>query len=110
MKRTLTTIMVLCSLHHELHRGVIVVQEQHAVETGAFGLRLGLGNDRCARRARAPALGVVIVVGVVIVSQTRPPWQPGGRIHFGSFSDHGNFTGHDVAALGQSTQNRVDET
>ena len=33
-------------VHHELHRGVVVVQEQHAVEARPLGLRLGLGDDR----------------------------------------------------------------
>ena len=97
-------------MHDELHRRVVVVQQQHAVEARPLGLRLGLGDDRGARRARAPAFGIVVVIVVVIVSQTGPSRHAGGCIHFGSFSGHGNFTGHGVAALGHPTVSRVGGT
>ena len=63
-------------MHDELHRGVVVVEEQDPIEAGPLGLRLGLGDDRRARRARPPAFGVVVVIVVVIVSQTGPPGTP----------------------------------
>ena len=40
-------------MHHELHRGVVVVQEQNAVEVGPFRARLGFCDDR---RVRATAI------------------------------------------------------
>src|SRR5262245_66546896 len=48
-------------IYHELHRRVIVVQQQHAVEIGPLGLRLGLGDDRGARRARPSPFAVVVI-------------------------------------------------
>ena len=39
-------------MHHELHRRVVVVEQQHTVEARPLGLRLGLGDDRGAGRAR----------------------------------------------------------
>src|SRR5262245_35884673 len=36
-------------MHHEFHRGVVVVEQQDAVEARPLGLRLGLGDDRGSR-------------------------------------------------------------
>ena len=45
-------------MDHEFHRRVVIVQEQHPVETRPFALRLGLGDDCRARRA-APSVVVL---------------------------------------------------
>ena len=83
-------------MDHELHRRVIVVQQQHAVEIGPLGLRLGLGDDRGARRARPSPFAVVVIA---LTRGTRSIC--GACIHRGWSSAHGYFTGQDVAALGR---------
>ena len=49
---------------HELHRRVVVVEDQHAVEVRPLGLRLGLGDDRGPGRAGLATLALVV----------REPW------------------------------------
>src|SRR5665213_4579907 len=51
----------LQNVHDELHRRVIVVEDEHAVHARLLGLRLGLGNDRSARAALIGAALTVIV-------------------------------------------------
>src|SRR6266700_2901297 len=49
-------------MHHEFHRSVIVVENEHTIEARPLGLRLGLGDDRGSRPrgARFPALFVIV--------------------------------------------------
>src|SRR5580704_12071072 len=48
-------------MHHELHRGVVVIEQKHPVKTRPLGLRLGLADDRRPGRPRiAAALSVVV--------------------------------------------------
>ena len=49
------------NMDDELHRGVVVIKQQHTIHAGPLGLRLRLGNDR---RARSP--GVLVLLAVVI--------------------------------------------
>src|SRR5262249_51831214 len=78
-------------MHDELHRRVVVVEQQHAVEVGALGLRPGLGDDRRARRARS-ALAVVLVG-----EARRERHAPGVGMGFGWSSAHDDFA--DIEAL-----------
>lgn len=48
-------------VNDKLHRGVVVVQQQHTVEIGPLGLRLGLGEDR-GSRPLAVALACAVVL------------------------------------------------
>ncbi len=50
----------LQDMHHELHRGVVVVEDQHAVKIRPLGLRLGLGNDGGTRVAPVAAFFVIV--------------------------------------------------
>src|SRR4029077_11205471 len=45
---------------HELHRRVVVVEQQNPIEVRPLGLRLGLGDDRSAGSALAFALAIVV--------------------------------------------------
>src|SRR5215469_11621502 len=45
---------------HELHRRVVVVEQQHAIEVRPLGLRPCLGNDRGPGRAVAFTLAIVV--------------------------------------------------
>ena len=45
---------------HELHRSVVVVEQQHAIEVWPLGLRPCLGNDRGPGRAVAFTLAIVV--------------------------------------------------
>src|SRR5262252_9647949 len=45
---------------HELHRRVVVVEQQHAIEVWPLGLRPCLGNDRGPGRAVAFTLAIVV--------------------------------------------------
>ena len=48
-------------VHDELHRRVVVVEDEHTVHARPLGLRLGLGDDGGARPPRlAPPLAVVV--------------------------------------------------
>jgi len=47
-------------MNDELHRRVVVVQYQYAVEVGAFGFRLDFGDDRRAGTT-APAVTAVVL-------------------------------------------------
>jgi len=51
---------LLQDVNHELHRRVIVVQNQHAIEIWTLGLRLDLGDD--GSRRTAGASGAVFVI------------------------------------------------
>ena len=46
---------------HELHRRVVVIEDQNPVETRSLGLRFGFGDDRRAGTARFTALLSLIV-------------------------------------------------
>ena len=50
---------------YELHRRVVVIEDQHAVEARPLRLRLGLGDDR-----RAGAVVTATAAALVIVRQT----------------------------------------
>src|SRR4051794_12406662 len=70
-------------VHDELHRGVIVVENQHAIEAGLLGLRLGPGDDCVARRAiPGPAPTLVVrgtrthVARFARFSDTLTPYNP----------------------------------
>src|SRR5262249_44551036 len=86
-------------VHHELHRRVVVVEQQHAIERRPLGLRLGLGDDRGARRSGGAAL-VVVLVGQA--RRRRRAWKRFdgatllGRRSFGRsygiYRVHGDFT------------------
>ena len=45
---------------HELHRRVVVIEQQHAIEVWPLGLRPCLGNDRGPGRAVAFTLAIVV--------------------------------------------------
>jgi hypothetical protein len=81
---------LLQHVHHELHRGVVVIQNQHAIEARTFGLRPGLGDDRGPGRARIAAPLAVVVgqpQGPKGFSFCRARW-------FGSeVANHGYFGG-----------------
>ena len=48
-------------VHNELHRRVVVIENEHPVHVGPLGLRFGFGDDRSARAALIiPALPIVI--------------------------------------------------
>src|SRR5512138_3429388 len=50
----------LDDMHYELHRGVVVVQQQHTIEAGPFGLRLDArGNPGC-RTTLVAAAGTIV--------------------------------------------------
>src|ERR1700733_12721273 len=48
------------NMDHELHRRVIVIEQQDPIEVRPLGLRLGLGNNRSARSALAFPFAIVI--------------------------------------------------
>ena len=52
----------LDDVNDELHRRVVVVQNQHAVQVRTLGLRLDLGDDR-RRGTVGPSGTILIVVG-----------------------------------------------
>jgi len=48
-------------MHNELHRRVIIIENEYTIQVRPFGLRFGLGNDRCARPALLiPAFTIVV--------------------------------------------------
>ena len=47
-------------MDHELHRRVVVVEQQHTIQLRPLGLRLGLGDDRRSGTALAFALAIVV--------------------------------------------------
>ncbi len=47
-------------MHHEFHRGVVIVKQQHPVKVRPFGLRFRLCDDRGARALVLAALAVVV--------------------------------------------------
>ena len=51
---------LLQHVNDELHRRVVVVQDQDAIEVRALGLRLDLGDDRRRRTAASPHAVLVI--------------------------------------------------
>jgi len=51
---------LLQNMNNELHRSVVVVQDQHAVEVRALGLGLDLGND--GRACPPPPLAAAIIL------------------------------------------------
>ena len=51
-------------MNDELHRRVVVCQDQHPVEVWSFGLRLDLGDDRRRRAARPSGLLVIAHPGI----------------------------------------------
>ena len=48
-------------VHDELHRSVVVVEDEHAVHARLLGLRLGLGDDRGTGAALIGAALAVVV-------------------------------------------------
>ena len=52
----------LQNVNDELHRRVVVIQDQHAIEAGLLGLRLGARDDRVAGRVAAAAAPPAVVV------------------------------------------------
>ena len=54
----------LQNVNHKLHRRVVVVEDQDAIEVRAFGLRLDLGNDRRSRPAPS-------IIAIVILAHVR---------------------------------------
>ena len=50
-------------VNHELHRRVIVVQQQNPIKVGPLGLRFGLGDDRGAGVATLAAALALVVAG-----------------------------------------------
>src|SRR5262245_56868070 len=75
-------------VHDKLHRRVVVVQEQYAVEAWTLGLRLGLGDDGSAGRPRSAALGIVVIPKM----RHRRAWHRAG-VRFGWSSAHDNDSG-----------------
>jgi len=61
MRRLLILIeKPLQDVDHELHRRVVVIQEQDPIEVRPLGLRLRLGDNRSAGSALAFAFAIVI--------------------------------------------------
>lgn len=48
-------------VHNELHRGVIIIEDEYTIHVRPLGLRFGFGNDRGARAALlVPALTIIV--------------------------------------------------
>src|SRR5713101_5839610 len=62
-------------VHYELHRRVVVIEQEHSVHIGPLDLRPGLGDDRASRRAgqaRIAAAALAIIVSHPGLQACRP--------------------------------------
>src|SRR5207248_3712545 len=73
-------------MNDELHRCVVVVQNQHPIEVGPLGFRLDLGDDG-SRGPPGPA-------GTVLIVAHSGSRRGGGRIKSGSWVQHGAGVRH----------------
>ena len=74
-------------MHDELHRRVIIVQNEHAIEARLLGLRLGARDDRVTgSSALATAAALVVVLTLPLLRH--PLWFPPSYVfrHFFSIT------------------------
>src|SRR6266568_7232322 len=62
-------------VHYELHRRVVVIEQEHSIHVGPLDLRPGLGDDRASRhagQARVAAAALAIIVSHPGLQACRP--------------------------------------